>query len=40
MGYLLSLQNLDRAEDARVEAYASSYSTSICYSSTSASLCH
>ena len=40
MGYLLSLQTLERAESERSEVFASSWSTGICYSSTSTGLGH
>lgn len=39
MGYLLSLQTLERGDSARSEIFASSYSTSICFSSASTTLC-
>lgn len=39
MGFLLSLQNLDRGENERDVVFASSFSMGACYSSTSTGFC-
>ena len=39
MGYLLSLQNLDQRDGEHREAFASTFSASVCLSTTSASIC-
>lgn len=39
MGYLLSLQTLEQRDSDRAGTFASSWSTSICYSTTSTGIC-